>query len=173
MLTAGAGAPPARRARRPAGRAGRAAGAGARGRPPAAAGSSAVARSAPRPQAGGWGAARGAKTAARAAKKKFGSFDEMLSGATTPVLVDFYATWCGPCVMLSSELQKVGKALGEERIQIVKIDTEKYPKIASKFNVEALPTVLLFKGGEVVDRIEGMLDANQLQTRLNYFLSSP
>ena len=52
-------------------------------------------------------------------------------------------------------------------------DTEKYPKIASKFNVEALPTVLLFKGGEVVDRIEGMLDANQLQTRLNYFLSSP
>ena len=111
--------------------------------------------------------------AARAAKKKFGSFDEMLSGATTPVLVDFYATWCGPCVMLSSELQKVGKALGEERIQIVKIDTEKYPKIASKFNVEALPTVLLFKGGEVVDRIEGMLDANQLQTRLNYFLSSP
>ena len=111
--------------------------------------------------------------AARAAKKKFGSFDEMLSGATTPVLVDFYATWCGPCVMLSSELQKVGKALGEENIQIVKIDTEKYPKIASKFNVEALPTVLLFKGGEVVDRIEGMLDANQLQTRLNYFLSSP
>ena len=67
----------------------------------------------------------------------------------------------------------MGKALGEERIQIVKIDTEKYPKIASKFNVEALPTVLLFKGGEVVDRIEGMLDANQLQTRLNYFLSSP
>ena len=131
----------------------------------------------------------GTKAAARAAKKKFGSFDEMLSGATTPVLVDFYATWCGPCVMLSSELQKVGKALGEERIQIVKIvstcgsggargltrpkDTEKYPKIASKFNVEALPTVLLFKGGEVVDRIEGMLDANQLQTRLNYFLSSP
>lgn len=57
-------------------------------------------------------------------------------------------------------------------MKLVKINTEKYPNIASKFKVEALPTIVLFKDGEPVDRIEGLPDTNQLVQRLKYFLGA-
>ena len=57
-------------------------------------------------------------------------------------------------------------------MKLVKINTEKYPNIASKYKVEALPTIMLFKNGQPVDRIEGLPEANQLLQRLNYFLAS-
>lgn len=57
-------------------------------------------------------------------------------------------------------------------MKLVKINTEKYPNIASKFKVEALPTIMLFKNGKVVDRIEGLPETNQLIQRLQYFLAT-
>ena len=59
-----------------------------------------------------------------------------------------------------------------DEVKLVKINTEKYPNIASKYKIEALPTIMLFKNGQQVDRIEGLPEATQLIQRLNYFLSA-
>jgi thioredoxin len=98
-------------------------------------------------------------------KKQFNSFEEMLSGSDVPVLVDFYADWCGPCQMMAPILEQVNAQL-QGQIRIVKIDTEKYQQLATQYRIEALPTLVLFKQGQPVDRIEGVLQAPQLVQRL-------
>jgi thioredoxin len=100
-----------------------------------------------------------------ATKKQFNSFEEMLSGSDVPVLVDFYADWCGPCQMMAPILEQVNAQL-QGQIRIVKIDTEKYQQLATQYRIEALPTLVLFKQGQPVDRIEGVLQAPQLVQRL-------
>ncbi len=99
-------------------------------------------------------------------KKQFSSFEEMLSASTVPVLVDFYATWCGPCQMMSPILEQVGTQM-RNRVQVVKIDTDKYPGIASKYGIQSLPTLVLFKQGQPVEKIEGAMQASQLMQHLN------
>lgn len=106
-----------------------------------------------------------------AVKQEFSSFDEMISGSEEPILVDFYADWCGPCQMMSKILGQVGTEMKGE-VKIVKIDTEKYPQIASKHSIHALPTLLLFNQGQPVDRIEGVLTAAQLMERVRGVLQS-
>lgn len=101
-----------------------------------------------------------------AVKKQFSSFQDLLEGSDIPVLVDFYATWCGPCQMMAPILEQVGANL-RDRLQIVKIDTDKYPNLASKYQIEALPTLVLFKDGQPAERIEGVLQAQQLIEHLS------
>ncbi|KAL8459246.1 hypothetical protein ACS0TY_035818 [Phlomoides rotata] len=84
------------------------------------------------------------------------SFDELLENSDKPVLVDFYATWCGPCQFMVPILEQVSESMINE-IQIVKIDTEKYPAIADKYKIEALPTFILFKDGKPHDRFVSSL----------------
>ena len=96
-----------------------------------------------------------------AVKKNFSSFQELLDSSDKPVLVDFYATWCGPCQIMSPILEQVG-AQFRDRLQVVKIDTDKYPRLASNYHIEALPTLVLFKNGEPAERIEGVMQAPQL-----------
>ena len=102
-------------------------------------------------------------------KKQFGSFEEMLSESDLPVLVDFYATWCGPCQMMAPILDQVNSHL-QGKLRVVKIDTDKYPQIAEKYRIEALPTLVLFKQGKPVDTIEGVLQVPQLVQRLQGML---
>jgi thioredoxin len=104
-----------------------------------------------------------------ALKKQFANFDQMLATTTKPVLVDFYATWCGPCQMMAPILTQVGSHL-REKLQIVKIDTDKYPALASQYSIQALPTLVLFKQGLPVHRIEGVQQAAQLIQQLQGFL---
>lgn len=101
-----------------------------------------------------------------AVKKQFSSFQELLDNSSVPVLVDFYATWCGPCQMMSPILEQVGANL-RDRIQVVKIDTDKYPNLATEYQIEALPTLVLFKNGQPAERIEGVLQAPQLIQHLS------
>jgi thioredoxin len=98
-------------------------------------------------------------------KKEFNSFEEMLSGSDLPVLVDFYADWCGPCQMMVPILEQVNAQL-TGKMTIVKIDTEKYPELATAYEISALPTLVLFKEGEPVNRIEGAMSASQLVQHL-------
>ncbi|HIK42102.1 thioredoxin [Thermoleptolyngbya sp. M55_K2018_002] len=100
-----------------------------------------------------------------AVKKAFGSFQEMIDQSEKPVLVDFYATWCGPCQMMGKILEDVNAQM-KSKLRVVKINTEAYPDLASKYQVYALPTLVLFKQGQPVDRIEGVLSAPQLMQRL-------
>ncbi|MEL6788307.1 MAG: thioredoxin [Cyanobacteria bacterium J06607_15] len=101
-----------------------------------------------------------------AVKKQFSSFEDLLASSNVPVLVDFYATWCGPCQMMTPILEQVGANL-RDRLQVVKIDTDKYPNLASKYQVEALPTLVLFKNGEPAEKIEGVHQAPQLIQHLS------
>ena len=78
-----------------------------------------------------------------------------------PVLVDFFADWCGPCKMLAPILKQVKEELGEA-IKIVKIDVDKNQPLATKYDVRGVPTMLLFKNGKQVWRQSGVLQKNEI-----------
>lgn len=99
-----------------------------------------------------------------ATKQQFNNFEELLSGSNLPLLVDFYADWCGPCQMMAPIIEQVNAQM--QQLRVVKIDTDKYPELASKHHIHALPTLVLFKQGKPVDRIEGVMPAEQLIKRL-------
>ncbi|MFG3816421.1 thioredoxin [Limnothrix redekei] len=100
-----------------------------------------------------------------ATSKEFTSFDAMIQEAEKPVLVDFYATWCGPCQLLSPVLEEVSVRL-HDHLQVVKIDADRYPDLATQHQVTALPTLILFKDGQAIDRIEGFMKADHLIAHL-------
>jgi thioredoxin 1 len=89
------------------------------------------------------------------------TFSEMIKG-DTPVLVDFYADWCGPCKMMGPILQDLKKRMGDD-IQILKIDAEKNPTAAIKYQVRGVPTLILFKNGEILWQQAGVVQAAQLE----------
>jgi thioredoxin len=93
-----------------------------------------------------------------ATDKDISNLEQALAAAEKPLLVDFYATWCGPCRMLEPILKQV-EALLSQKVQVIKIDTDQYPELASQYDVHALPTLVLFKNGNPVDRMEGVLPA--------------
>ena len=80
-----------------------------------------------------------------------------------PVLVDFFATWCGPCQTLGPILQELSAAMGDA-VRIIKIDVDKNQAIASMYNVRSVPTLLLFQNGELKWRGAGVLPVHQLQS---------
>ncbi|MGW9685761.1 thioredoxin [Flagellimonas sp. 2504JD1-5] len=82
------------------------------------------------------------------------------------VLVDFYADWCGPCKMLAPILGQVKEELGDQ-IRIAKIDVDKNPKIAGKYQVRGVPTMILFKEGKQVWRQSGVVQKNELINIIN------
>ncbi len=93
------------------------------------------------------------------------SFNDIIKGET-PVLVDFYADWCGPCKMMGPILQDLKKRLGEN-INIIKIDAEKNPQAAIKYQVRGVPTLILFKNGQILWQQSGVVRAPQLEQIIN------
>jgi thioredoxin 1 len=88
------------------------------------------------------------------------TFQELIDGET-PVLVDFFAEWCGPCKMMQPILEDTSKQLGG-KVKIIKVDIDRNPLAASKFQVRGVPTLLLFQKGQVLWRQSGVVPTLQL-----------
>jgi thioredoxin 1 len=97
------------------------------------------------------------------------AFKELINTGK-PVLVDFTATWCGPCKMMAPILQEVKRNMGDN-ITIIKIDIDKSPQTAQTYSVQSVPTLILFQQGDIKWRQSGVMPAAQLQQVLNNFVS--
>jgi thioredoxin 1 len=86
-----------------------------------------------------------------------------------PVLVDFYAEWCGPCKMMPPILKEVKDTLGDE-VRIIKVDVDKNPQAAQAFNVQGVPTLIVFQKGQVKWRQSGVVPASMLKQVLQQFI---
>lgn len=93
------------------------------------------------------------------------SFSDLISGNQL-VLVDFFADWCGPCKMMSPILQEVKTAVGD-RVKIIKINVDTNPELAAKFMVRGVPTLILFKNGNVLWRQSGVASKEDLVRLVN------
>ena len=95
------------------------------------------------------------------------TFQEMIS-QDKPVLVDFHATWCGPCKMMAPELEQLKRKMGDT-VSIIKIDVDKNPQASAQFQVQGVPTLILFKSGRVLWRQSGVVQANDLEKVIRGF----
>ena len=99
------------------------------------------------------------------------TFNDVIAGPG-PGLVDFYATGCGPCKMMHPVLEQVKAALGN-RLRIVKVDVDRHPDTAAAHSIQAVPTLVLVRGGEVLWRQSGYLSRPDLMAALDPFLQQP
>ncbi len=102
------------------------------------------------------------------AKKE--SFQDILQGSQ-PVLVDFYAEWCGPCKMMPPVLKQLQERMNG-RLRILKMDVDKNPAIAQNFGIQGVPTLILFKQGAVLWRQSGAMNTAQLENALRPYIPS-
>jgi thioredoxin 2 len=93
------------------------------------------------------------------------TFDEIVTGARVPVLVDFWAAWCGPCRMAAPEVKRTAEQMSGRAI-VLKVDTERWPALAQRFNIMSIPNFVVTKDGRVVRQQAGMVDHSQMITWL-------
>lgn len=96
-------------------------------------------------------------------------FNELING-DKPTLIDFFATWCGPCKMQGPILQEVKTEIGDAA-NVVKVDIDTNQALAARYNVRSVPTLMIFKGGEPVWREAGLHDKASLVAKLHEFIS--
>ena len=90
------------------------------------------------------------------------NFDAEVLKATGPVVVDFWAEWCGPCRMIAPALEEIAGALGE-KVKIVKLNVDENPAVASKYGIMSIPTLMIFKNGELASRQVGAAPKQKLE----------
>ena len=94
------------------------------------------------------------------------TFDTQVIQSEVPVLVDFWAGWCQPCLMLAPVVEELVQEYGP-RIRLAKLDVDANPNIAGKFGVMSIPTLILFKGGQAVQRLVGFQPKSSLKAKLD------
>jgi len=98
------------------------------------------------------------------------SFDAEVIKSPSPVLVDFWAPWCGPCRMLAPIIEELSKEY-DGKVKVAKINTDENPSIAARYKISAIPTILIFQGGQVVDQLVGVHPKPEIKTLLEKILS--
>ena len=94
------------------------------------------------------------------------TFDDVVLKSDKPVLVDFWAEWCGPCRMIGPIVEEIGHEF-EGKAIVVKVDVDSNPGISAKFGIRNIPTILFFKNGEVADKQVGAVPKSTLVNKLN------
>jgi thioredoxin 1 len=94
------------------------------------------------------------------------NFDEVVKNSDTTVLVDFWATWCGPCIMMAPVLDELADDYNGKAV-VGKLDVDQNPETAAKFGIRSIPTMMVFRGGEVVDKIIGGTSKGVLADKLD------
>jgi len=102
------------------------------------------------------------------AKKK--TFLDLIKNSQTPVLVDFYADWCGPCKTLSPIVQQVSSAL-HGRVKVIKVNVDKNQSASMKYGIKGVPTLILFKKGNILWRQSGVMSKHALQQTVERYLN--
>jgi len=98
------------------------------------------------------------------------SFEQEVLKSNTPVMVDFWAEWCGPCKMIAPILDEIAQEF-DGRIKVAKLDVDSNNKTAGRYNIMSIPSLLFFKDGQLVDQIVGAMPKSQLTTRLEKVLA--
>ena len=98
------------------------------------------------------------------------NFNEEVLNADLPVLVDFWAEWCGPCKMVSPIVEELSEEY-TEKIKVTKLDVDSNPQTAASFGIRGIPTLLMFKDGAAVDQIVGAVPKTTLKERLDQIIS--
>ena len=93
------------------------------------------------------------------------NFEEMVINSGKPALVDFWAAWCGPCRIVGPVVEELAKEYGEQAV-VGKVDVDNNREIAMKYGIRNIPTLLIFKNGEVVDKQVGVAPKNVLEAKL-------
>jgi len=96
-------------------------------------------------------------------------FNYILSNSTAPVIVDFWAPWCGPCRMMAPNFEAASRELAP-KAQFVKVNTENYPQVSAQFGIRGIPTIIVFKNGQEVHRVSGALPKEQIKAIAEQFI---
>ena len=97
------------------------------------------------------------------------TFEQEVLNSELPVLIDFWAPWCGPCKMVAPVVEEVATQY-DGQVKVVKLDTDQNPQVAKQYSIRSIPTLMIFKGGQQVDTIVGAVPKTTLSTALEKYL---
>ena len=99
------------------------------------------------------------------------NFEAEVLKSEVPVLVDFSAVWCGPCKMQGPIVDELAEEMKDQQVKIGKLDVDQAPETAQKYEVMSIPTLIIFKGGEIVEKMAGMRSKDDLRAALDKVIS--